>query len=172
MSNILSEKIKRAFGRIEFPSHCGLHAAVAMDDWISDEITLRNLTLEKDFAGDWWDVPIEHLLNCMTGLSYLDADGIEFYLPAYMVALIDRPEAFYISELFSRDGTLIFSMLPEYDDDEDFRTYFEEQFAKIVGHKKKVCREFLEFIRLDEHYSRQAKELSIKALESEYWANG
>ena len=92
MPEQLLSEIRRAFEDAAFPSHCGLHAACARDDWIHDEEQLRSITLRDDFVGDWWDVPDEHLLDCMMALSYLDREGMEFYLPAYMTAVVESPE--------------------------------------------------------------------------------
>jgi len=66
----LSQNIKQEFSEVPFPSHRGLHAAVAMDDWIEDESVLKEITQREDYIVEWWDVPKEHLLQCMMALSY------------------------------------------------------------------------------------------------------
>jgi hypothetical protein len=48
----LMDLVKVEFGSIAFPSHCGLRAAVAMDDWISDPCELRRITAEQDVKGE------------------------------------------------------------------------------------------------------------------------
>jgi hypothetical protein len=37
----LKDEILAAFGSVPFPLHRGLHAAMAVDDWIEDENVLK-----------------------------------------------------------------------------------------------------------------------------------
>lgn len=90
----LINSIRKEFAGVSFPLHCGLHGAIAKDDWIDDEGTMREITQREDYIGEWWNVPREHLLSNMMALSYFDALGMAFYLPSYMAAVIEEPEKF------------------------------------------------------------------------------
>mgnify|MGYP005809886437 FL=1 len=165
----LIRKIHEEFGSIPFPTHCGLYAAMAMDDWISDETELRKITLEKDYIGEWWDVPLEHLKDCLHySLCYLDSSGVEFYLPAYMVALLRFPEQFDYPKCSSAWSVIIHFRLN--DDDDELREYSRDKFSRIDGGKKRVCREFLQYVAACPLYNNHAAELAKEALENDFWA--
>jgi hypothetical protein len=138
---MLQTRIREEFAQVPFPEHCGLHAAVAKDDWIDDEKTLREITLNKDYVGEWWNVPIEHLVECMMALSYFDASGMEYYLPAYMNAIVSNPEAFDVPRKKSSSWQVVYTMLPDTEDPELVQ-HFHEQFNNIQGGKRQVVIDF------------------------------
>ncbi|MCI0562128.1 MAG: hypothetical protein MN733_26880 [Nitrososphaera sp.] len=164
----LIQRIRDEFGTIPFPFHRGLHAAMAMDDWIADEATLREITRTKDFIGEWWEIPLAELRCSMLAHSYLDEHGIEFYLPAYMVAILEHPLAFDRPGC-SSSWQLINLMSPDSDDPE-LREYFRERFVRIVGGKKRVCRDFLKFVSTSTLYNGHANELARDALAHAFWS--
>ncbi|QLI81684.1 hypothetical protein HZU75_09155 [Chitinibacter fontanus] len=164
----LCHKIREQFSSAPFPRHCGLHAAMAMDDWITDEKTLKEITEREDYAGSWWDVPRGHLHNCMMALSYLDAAGINFYLPAYMTAIIEKPSDFDKPREYASSWQILFTMLPE-DNDPELSDYFQERFSEIRGERKDVCREFLCYVKDCELYDEHARSIANKALASNFW---
>ena len=59
--NDLVAKIRFAFGNIDFPYHCGWHAAIAKDDWISDPKDLLRITNTKDKKCKWWELSVDDL---------------------------------------------------------------------------------------------------------------
>lgn len=160
-ASTLTQRIRKQFGSIPFPLHCGLHAAMAKDDWICDEDELRRITQRSDYIGEWWDVPFDHLLRCQTALCYLDCAGMEFYLPAYMVAVLQQPP--------SCSSQIIFTFLPDADDPE-LHEYFLEQFSRIVDGKKRVCRDFLQHVAECGSYFPHVREPASEALANGYWA--
>ena len=113
---------------------------MAMDDWIEDEGVLREITRTKDIVGEWWEIPVTELCRCMLAHCYLDDRGIEFYLPAYMVSVLQFPEA-YDGPGRSGAWQITYLLKPNADDPE-LRDYFQLQFARIVDGKKEVCRDF------------------------------
>lgn len=165
----LINKIRDEFGRVPFPYHRGLCAAMAMDDWVTDVKILEEITRAKDFVGEWWEVPVEELTSCMLAHSYLDDHGIEFYLPAYMVAVLERPLA------FDRPGRssawqLIYLMCFDKDKPMELREHFRATFSRIVGGRKQACRDFLRFVAASSSYNEHANQLAKEALSSEFWA--
>lgn len=172
MSIQLQKSIFKAFGSVSFPSHLGLHAAKAMDDWIEDKEILKQITKENDYEGEWWDVPKEDLHSCMKDLDYLDAHGFEFYLPAYMTGIISDPIAFDEPKKRSSSWQIIFSLLSPHNADttkEDIK-YFENKLSRINGSKKAVVRDFLVFIERSKEYNDHARSLATEALQQDYWS--
>ena len=165
----LQQRIREEFSDVPFPSHCGLHAAVAKDDWIDDERVLREITQREEFIGEWWNVPIVHLVECMVALSYLDAAGMEFYLPAYMNAVVGKPAVFDLPRVKSRSWQIVHAMLPEEKDRELIR-HFNHRFKNIYKGKKRVCKEFLRYIENCDSYNEHAREIANKALTHEFWS--
>ena len=169
MEKQLLSEIRSAFEDAIFPSHCGLHAACARDDWIDDEEQLRRITLRDDFVGDWWDVPDEHLLDCMMALSYLDKEGMKFYLPAYMTAVVERPEQ-YDSASRSSSWQVVFTLLPPSQDNEPLlRDRFKMLFDGFDSSKRNVVRKFLNYVCASDLYNTHAREISGECLSEGFW---
>ena len=84
----LVSQIRFAFGFVDFPSHCGWHAAIAKDDWVSDPKELLKITNTRDKKCDWWELTIDDLKICSMAQCYLDSQGVAFYLPAYMTCVV------------------------------------------------------------------------------------
>lgn len=165
----LVTSIRREFAAVPFPSHCGLHAAMAQDDWVDDELTLAKITKREDFVGEWWDVPIAHLRSCMMALSYLDAHGIAFYLPAYMTALVARPADFDSASRAS-SFQVVLTMLPP-DNDSELKPYFLSRFSLIEGARKQVCRQFLTYLSESDAYDERATRTAREAVAHEFWSS-
>lgn len=145
MDDPVIKAIKEAFGSVSFPNHMGLRAAKAVDGWISDKDVLARITREEDIIADWWDIPNAELDQCTLGLSYLDSEGIDFYLPAYMCRHVKTPtKGKFPFVIMIMDPNIIWSEPP-------LRELFESRFSKINSAKKLACRLFLE--RMKERYS-------------------
>ena len=167
---LLVEQIHHEFQSVPFPLHCGLHAAVAKDDWISDKIVLKKITQNQDFIGKWWDVPEKHLVECMMALDYLDGKGMEFYLPSYMTLLVKKPIAFDVPHVKSSSWQVLYTMLPPDGIDQDLVAHFKEQFSRIVGGKRMVCIQFMDYVSKCESYDHHARKIAKEALDHEFWA--
>ena len=160
-SEELSARVRSAFGHVHFPSHRGIRAAMAMDDWITNEDALAAITAEKDIHGEWWQIPFSELRQCALGLSYLDAAGLEFYLPAYLnMALAD---------LKYEDFRLTLQLLDPGLAKDDL--CFRGGLSAVAGTRKEVCVEFLQLL-MERVYSQDP--LSIRAdieriLEHPFW---
>ena len=169
----LCRDIRAAFGQVPFPEHCGLRAAMAMDDCISDPDVLRQITTDDDIRGEWWEIPPQELRTCSLGISYLDAAGVEFYLPAYLMLALDDftypdyrsvvetldPQSAagdaklreYFTDRFSRNRyeRALHFLSPPYDsddNDDDLREHYQSTMSRISGDKRDVCVRFLEFL--------------------------
>ena len=160
----IKKQIKDAFGDVPFPSHCGIKAAIAMDDWISDPDILREITAKKDVKGKWWEIPYEEFKYCSLAFCYLDAKGTEFYLPAYMTIVLDCMQR--------KDyNTLISWLKPDIDEeDSELLEYFCEQFANIGIDRKKSCVNVLKYIQNHADKADYCSKQEIDAILShEFW---
>lgn len=125
-SSKLYEEIERAFGK----------------GGRSDDTALR---LQFEYPGEldhyrarsWQDVVDENRdLNSMGDLGFLSPTGFIFFLPAFMVMVLEDPSKNLVYEIIDRmcelvaDGEPLASLLP--------------------GEKKSVVRRFLELIRAEE----------------------
>jgi len=165
--NSIIEDIHLAFGDVPFPNHCGWHAAIAIDDWIDDPITLEKITKEKDIKDKWWNIPSDELGDCYMAQCYLDAKGVEFYLPAYLViALRDTSKSKYYA-------LTSWLLPPSKNKDYDLYLYFLERFSKIDKIKRQICLRAIAFIqeyKLDETDYSLKKDIN-NILQHDFWLN-
>lgn len=75
--------IDSAFETVVRGNGTTLHEAVAKDDYLSEEEVLA--ARKEDTELHWRDVPSEHLANHPEFLTYLDFEGLRYYLPAVMI---------------------------------------------------------------------------------------
>jgi dUTPase len=140
--NNLIDEIYKAFGDIEFPIHCGLQGALAKDEWIDDDIEIAKITQEKDIKGKWWEIPYRELDNIHLAQCYLDAKGVLFYLPAFLLYLLnDKSKRKY--------HALLSWLNPpnQLDDEYELYPYFIEQFSLLNKSQKDVSIKVLKYIK-------------------------
>ncbi|MDG2991956.1 hypothetical protein L3556_13585 [Candidatus Synechococcus calcipolaris G9] len=85
--NVLKE-IKSAFSGVTLGNGIGLWEAQAIDDYESEEVQKRNR--DKDEKEDWSQLSYDELQHCHSSLSFFDAEGMRFHLPAYIVGSLDN----------------------------------------------------------------------------------
>jgi hypothetical protein len=103
----------------------------------------------------------------MMALCYLDDQGMEFYLPAYMLAIISEPTCFD-SKTRSSSWQVLYTFLPR-DDNPELADYFYCQLSRIQGNKKKAVHDFLTYIESREEYNEHARGIASEALKHDYW---
>ena len=79
----LIAEITAAFDGVSRENGITLHQAIAIDDWKTPEEQLAARRFDID--QDWQDVPNDAIVACESALSFLDAKGFRYYLPAFMV---------------------------------------------------------------------------------------
>lgn len=78
------DQIKEAFAGVRLGNGIGLEEAQAIDDYADPETrAARRLKDEKD---DWHLLTAEALNRCHSSLSFFDAEGMRFHLPAFLCA--------------------------------------------------------------------------------------
>lgn len=141
--DVLLRDIEHAFKDVPFPDHRGLHAALAMDNWVDDEGELKRITSSKDYSGDWRSVPVAHLAKCGSlALNYLDAKGVRFYLPAFMAMAVRSLTIEALSPL------LTFLNPVPLGGDPELLGNFREKFSLLNVQQKKVVVEFLKVMKV------------------------
>ena len=78
------EQITAAFDGVSREDGVTLHESRAIDDQLSPE--KRAILRAKDTEKRWQDVPEEDIRTQHDVLCFLDAKGLRYYLPAYMIA--------------------------------------------------------------------------------------
>jgi len=161
----IKDEIRRVFGDIPFPSHMGINAAIAMDDWISGPNVLAEITEEKDVKGKWWELPESEFKYMSLASCYFDSKATEFYLPAFMTAVIN-------DTCFAKYRCLIgWLTLGENDDEYALYDYFKEQFSRIAGSKKISSIAVLKYIRSNIDPRDYSGERDVdELLAHEYWS--
>ena len=83
----LKDQIVAAFGDVELGQGIGLYQAQAIDDYETEELQQRYR--ESDEKKDWINIPHEELQRCNSSLSFFDAEGMRFHLPAFIITSIE-----------------------------------------------------------------------------------
>lgn len=75
--------IKHAFSKVRLGDGIGLWEAQAIDDHESEEVQKQKRA--EDEKNDWASLSFSVLQRCHSSLSFFDADGMRFHLPAYII---------------------------------------------------------------------------------------
>lgn len=143
------DQIRKAFAGVRLGLGVGLYEAQAIDNYASskeDQARLR----EKDEKEDWRNISIESLNECNSSLSFLDAEGMRFHIPAYLIADLNGDYRF----------GLAFSLVNPLG--------IEAQFKLLSESQRSAVRRYLEYIAQEKHYAFD-REAIVQAL-SGYWA--
>jgi hypothetical protein len=76
--------VRSAFAGVTLGQGIGLLQGQGLDDY-ADERTVASYRAQ-DEKHDWSAIPVADLDHCYSSLSFFDADGMRFHLPAYLVA--------------------------------------------------------------------------------------
>jgi len=148
MADRLITTIAEAFQGVTLGDGVGLQQAQGLDDY-EDEETCAAYR-EGDEKDDWRAISSFDLNRCNSSLSFFDAAGMRFHLPAYMTAELRGEYDFGMSFCLTHL-------------DAHGRTYF----TALSEVQRKAVREFLLFLRDDPDYQFDREEID-QALES-YW---
>lgn len=84
--DVLTE-VRSAFSSVSLGNGIGLWEAQAIDDHETKKVQKKNR--EKDEKDDWSLLGFDDLQRCHSSLSFFDADGMRFHLPAFIIASIN-----------------------------------------------------------------------------------
>jgi hypothetical protein len=141
--------IERAFRDVRLGEGIGLWEAQAIDDYADAQT--RQQSRDRDEKEDWRRISREALEACYSSLSFFDAEGMRFHLPAFLTAEIaGMSTAGPVFHLTSFDWHAP-----------------QPQFALLNTEQCCAVREFLLLIRDVPRYEYE-RPLIIQALEA-YW---
>lgn len=83
----LANKIREAFRGVKLGAGVGLMQGQGLDDYADAETLARYRA--GDEKEDWSRIPVIKLKQCGSSLSFFDADGMRFHLPAYLIACLE-----------------------------------------------------------------------------------
>lgn len=77
-------QIQEAFRNVSLGDGIGLREAQAIDDYESEQT--RAAYRQADEKHNWSRIRTTDLNNCHSSLSFFDAEGMRFHLPAFLIA--------------------------------------------------------------------------------------
>ena len=148
MNETLCDTIREAFAGVTLGDGIGLQQAQGIDDYEPPATCARlRASDEKD---DWTRIPAEELNCCNSSLSFFDAEGMRFHLPAYLIADLQGQYRFGMA----------FSLTHMSD-------YNISQFALLSAQQRSAVRAFLLHIAESEDYEFERSDI-LRALD-DYW---
>ena len=147
MNEALCNRIREAFAGVTLGSGIGLQQAQGLDDYENEAICARYRA--SDEKEDWTRISASELNRCNSSLSFFDAEGMRFHLPAYLIADLH--------------GTYEFGMAFCLTQSHDYSRYFE----LLSDAQREVVREFLLHISKEADYEWDRPQI-LRALH-EYW---
>ncbi len=146
----IAAQIREAFSGVSLGNGVGLRQAQGLDDYASAEkLAAYRATDEKL---DWSSIPADALYECNSSLSFFDAEGMRFHLPAYLLADLEGSYKFGMSFCLTDMGEL-----------------HAKQFALLSPKERGAVRAFLKYISEEDNYQLQRPNI-LRALD-EYWSN-
>jgi hypothetical protein len=146
----LIEQIRAAFAGVELGGGIGLWRGQGLDDYWYPECIPPGI-YPKDETRDWSAIQVKHLNACHSSLSFFDAAGFRFHIPAFMIA--DLEETYEM-------GGVEFSLTHF-----DIRDY--ERYALLNGPQRRAVRAYLLFL-VEEQDGSLFRPRILHALET-YW---
>lgn len=110
--NRIADLIRVAFRDVRLGNGVGLMQGQGLDDYENAATQARYRA--RDEKDDWSKIPAEELNRCHSSLSFFDAEGMRFHLPAFLLADLEgtfRQELVYHLTHFEFLGTVQFSLL-------------------------------------------------------------
>jgi hypothetical protein len=148
IAQAVANQIREAFSGVQLGGGVGLRQAQGIDGYESEEALGRYRALDE--KADSSQIPPSALNECNSSLSFFDAEGMRFHLPAYLLADLEGRYEFGMAFCLTDIG--------------DLR---HEQFALLSPSQRTAVRSFLEYISEEENYLFQRPNI-IRAIE-EYW---
>lgn len=143
----LRQAIDRAFADVQLGDGIGLYEAQGIDDYASEEDCAGYRA--KDEKSDWRRIKLEDLNRCNSSLSFFDATGMRFHLPAFMRADLGE----------NVDFDLIYHLA--------LSSQIEEKQALLNDDQRAVVIEYLK-LKLDDDYHSHEWDAIFDALLG-YW---
>ncbi len=142
------EEILRAFSGVTLGGGVGLGEAQGLDGY--EDEAARAARRRQDEKDDWRFIRPADLNRCNSSLSFFDAEGMRFHLPAFLLADLDGVYefgmAFHLTHLDS---------------------YGIRQFSLLSPEQRAAVRSYLQHISTEDEYAFERPAI-LRAL-VEYW---
>jgi hypothetical protein len=139
--------ISEAFRGVTLGDGVGLRQAQGLDDYEDNETCAAYR--EHDEKDDWQAISSDDLNDCNSSLSFFDAEGMRFHLPAYMIAELRGEYGFGMAFSLTQVG--------------DFDYYY----SALNYQQRQAVRQFLLFLLKEPDYGFDRDHIEC-ALNS-YW---
>jgi hypothetical protein len=147
-TNLIPE-IKEAFKDVTLDGGIGLSEANAIDNYENE--AFKAACRKQDEKDNWNTIPSSQLNEYNSSLSFFDAKGMRFHLPAFIIADINEEYKFGM--------TFVLTHLSDYS---------KNQFQLLSEKQRKAVRSFLEY--LFEHSGYEFEKPDIKNAIETYWS--
>jgi hypothetical protein len=144
----VSNHIQKVFHGVTLGNGVGLLEGQGLDDY-ADEAT-RKAYRERDEKQDWTRIPAEALNRCNSSLSFFDAEGMRFHLPAFMIAELNG----------DLNVSCVYHLAHLHD-------YAKNKLVTLSREERRAVREFLLLVRDAPDYEFDRPQIE-QAL-SDYW---
>ncbi len=141
--------IEAAFAGVTLGIGVGLREAQGLDDYA--DAKTRAAYRATDEKTDWRRIPWEELNACFSSLSFFDAEGMRFHLPAYILADLS-------SNYHATDLALCLAHLSEYD---------IGQLALLSTEQRRAVRAYL--LHAANYAEEESDRLQFLRIIEDYW---
>jgi len=141
------DAIETAFAQTSLGSGVGLYEGQAIDGY-ADEATRRH-ERARDEVDNWRSIPNDRLRQCSSSLSFFDAEGMRFHLPAFLLA-----------ELQGEFGYNLMFHLAQHTD-------YERYFGLLNEPQREAVRAFLLLVRDEPEYAMDYEHIDRALIE--FW---
>jgi hypothetical protein len=148
LAQAVAVRIREAFAQVRLGQGVGLRQAQGIDGYEGEAALAAYRALDE--KADWSRIPSSALNECNSSLSFFDAEGMRFHLPAYLLADLDGSYEFGMAFCLTDMGEL-----------------HEKQFALLTPPQRDAVRAFLEYISGEDDYQFEWPNI-LRALD-EYW---
>jgi len=149
IAEAIKNEIRNVFASVVLGAGVGLYEANGLDDYANEEALAKYRA--SDERHDWSAIPLKELNRYSSSLSFFDAEGMRFHIPAYLIADIDGNYGFDLPFHLSQSIQL------------------EERFSLLNTEQRAVIRKYLQFMIEEESHAFDRERIQ-RAL-NDYWAN-
>src|SRR4051812_15835204 len=142
--------ISDAFSGVTLDDGVGLRQAQGIDDYADDQTCAAYRA--RDEKLDWSRISIDELNACYSSLSFFDAEGMRFHLPAFLIAELNGT--------YHHDMSLQLAYLND---------YTIAQCGLLSRAQRAAIRAYLQFMLGDPRYA--FSHAQIKRALDEYWTD-
>ena len=148
----LVKDIRGAFANVERGEGTTLSEARAMDDYCSPEEQKKARALDTDTR--WWEIPNAKIEELYDAFTFLDAEGMRYYVAPFMIYDLENPESEWPA------GDWVVGQLE--------RTDIADSFAIFSSAESAVIARYLQARAEDVETDPVHAKVAIRAL-SQYW---